>query len=103
MEREKDVADLKARIERLEKLAQGFSVEEGRWKGDDGLLLFRERKAYLGAVQDALAGGYREVYDADLKGCFDTIPHEALMKCLERRISDRFVLQRPLPSENRSH
>jgi hypothetical protein len=28
----------------------------GRWKGDDGLLLFRERKAYLGAVQDALAG-----------------------------------------------
>jgi hypothetical protein len=56
MEREKDVADLKARIERLEKLARGFSAEVGRWKGDDGLLLFRERKAYLAAVQDALAG-----------------------------------------------
>jgi hypothetical protein len=56
MEREKDVADLKARIERLEKLARGFSAEVGRWKGDDGLLLFRERKAYLAAVQDAPAG-----------------------------------------------
>jgi hypothetical protein len=27
-----------------------------RWKGEDSLLLFRERKAYLAAVQDAIAG-----------------------------------------------
>jgi len=46
---------------------------------------------------DAIAGhlqqGFREVYDADLKGFFDTIPHDQLMKCVERRISDRSVLK----------
>ena len=47
----------------------------------------------IDAVQEALAAGLREVYDADLKSYFDTIPHEAVMKCLERRISDRFVLR----------
>jgi hypothetical protein len=56
MEREKDVADLKARIERLDKLARGFFLEVGRWRGANDPLLYRERKAYLGAVQDALAG-----------------------------------------------
>jgi RNA-directed DNA polymerase len=34
-----------------------------------------------------------EVYDADLKPYFDTIPHEALLKCLEVRIADRSVLK----------
>jgi hypothetical protein len=56
MAAEMGLADLKARIERLDKLARGFSAEVGRWKGDDGLLLFRERKAYLAAVQNAIAG-----------------------------------------------
>jgi RNA-directed DNA polymerase len=32
------------------------------------------------------------VYDADLQAYFDTIPHEALMKCLQVRIADRGVL-----------
>ncbi len=47
----------------------------------------------IDAVQEALAAGYREAYDADLKGYFDTIPHDALMKCLERRIADRSLLR----------
>jgi RNA-directed DNA polymerase len=47
----------------------------------------------IDAVREAIAAGYREVYDADLKGYFDTIPHDALMKCLERRIADRSVLR----------
>ena len=46
----------------------------------------------IDAIAGHLAAGFREVYDADLKGYFDTIPHEALLKCLERRISDRSVL-----------
>jgi hypothetical protein len=56
MAAEMGLAEIKARIERLDKLARGFSVEVGRWKGANDPLLFRERKAYLGAVQDALAG-----------------------------------------------
>jgi hypothetical protein len=56
MAAEMGLADLKARIERLDKLARGFSAEVGRWKGANDSLLYRERKAYLGAVQDALAG-----------------------------------------------
>lgn len=36
---------------------------------------------------------YREIYDADLKGYFDSIPHEKLMKGLEQRISDRSMLR----------
>jgi RNA-directed DNA polymerase len=40
-----------------------------------------------------LAAGFREVYDADLKGYFDTIPHDQLLKCVERRVSDRSVLK----------
>ncbi len=44
------------------------------------------------AIRGYLADGYREVYDADLKSYFDTIPHANLLKCLERRIADRSVL-----------
>ena len=33
------------------------------------------------------------MYDADLQSYFDTIPHEQLLKCLERRIVDRAVLK----------
>lgn len=39
-----------------------------------------------------LREGRREVYDADLKSYFDTIPHDNLMKCVEKRVSDRSVL-----------
>ena len=56
MAAEMGLAEIRARIERLDKLARGFAAGVGRWRGDDGLLLFRERKAYLAAVQDALAG-----------------------------------------------
>jgi RNA-directed DNA polymerase len=47
----------------------------------------------LTAIRDNLAAGYREVYDADLQGYFDTIPHDKLMACLRMRIADRTVLQ----------
>jgi RNA-directed DNA polymerase len=47
----------------------------------------------LDAIAEHLKAGYREVYDADLQGYFDTIPHGQLMKCLEMRISDRSVLK----------
>jgi RNA-directed DNA polymerase len=46
----------------------------------------------IDAIRQHLASGLTEVYDADLKSYFDTIPHDKLMKCLERRIADRAVL-----------
>lgn len=45
------------------------------------------------AIRDNLKSGRKAVYDADLKGCFDSIPHDKLMKCLEMRIADRSVLK----------
>ena len=44
------------------------------------------------AIRAHLQAGLREVYDADLKGYFDTIPHDQLIKCLQMRIADRSVL-----------
>jgi RNA-directed DNA polymerase len=46
----------------------------------------------LEAVTEHLRSGRTEVYDADLKSYFDTIPHDKLMRCLEKRIADRSVL-----------
>lgn len=54
-----------------------------------------ERSAHdaLEKVRQYLKAGYREVYDADLQGYFDSIPHDKLMKCLEMRISDGKMLK----------
>jgi len=47
----------------------------------------------LDAIREQLHHGKREVYDADLQGYFDTIPHDKLLAALEMRISDRSVLK----------
>jgi group II intron reverse transcriptase/maturase len=44
-------------------------------------------------VQHWLDQGFTEVVDADLSGYFDSIPHQDLMKCLARRISDGRMLR----------
>lgn len=46
----------------------------------------------LDAIRRALSDGLTAVYDADLAGYFDSIPHEKLMACLRMRIADRSVL-----------
>lgn len=46
----------------------------------------------LKQIDRNLRWGYTAIYDADLKGYFDTIPHDKLMKCVERRVADRSVL-----------
>lgn len=44
-------------------------------------------------VQANLRKGYTAVYDADLQGYFDSIPHDKLMKGLETRIADNSMLR----------
>jgi len=46
----------------------------------------------LAQIEEHVRRGFREVYDADLRGYFDSIPHENLMKSVEVRVADRSVL-----------
>ena len=57
---------------------------------------FRPRRSAhqaLDEVRQNLQEGRQEVYDADLQSYFDTIPHEKLIKSIERRIADGSVLK----------
>ena len=47
----------------------------------------------LDAIEGNLRAGRQQVYDADLKGYFDSIPRGKLMIGLETRIADRSVLK----------
>jgi RNA-directed DNA polymerase len=40
----------------------------------------------LKEIQEHLQAGYCAVYDADLKGYFDSIPHDKLMACVQMRV-----------------
>jgi RNA-directed DNA polymerase len=47
----------------------------------------------LEEIRGHLRAGYQAVYDADLKGYFDSIPHAQLLACLRARVVDRTVLK----------
>jgi len=47
----------------------------------------------LEEIRRHLKAGFQAVYDADLKGYFDSIPHDKLMACLRMRVVDRSVLK----------
>lgn len=47
----------------------------------------------LAEIRGHLQAGYQAVYDADLKGYFDSIPHSQLLACVRRRVVDRSVLR----------
>ena len=51
-----NLSDLRARVRRLDQLARGLAKEVTLWKSCNDPLLYLERKAYLGGIQDALAG-----------------------------------------------
>jgi RNA-directed DNA polymerase len=47
----------------------------------------------LAEIKQNLQQGRREVYDADLQSYFDTIDHEKLLACVQKRIVDSSVLK----------
>ncbi len=47
----------------------------------------------LDKIREHLGAGYREVYDADLRSYFDTIPHDKLLACVRMRVTDSSVLK----------
>src|SRR5207302_10391374 len=47
----------------------------------------------LKEIQRHIQAGYQAVYDADLKGYFDSIPHDKLLACVRMRVVDRSVLK----------
>jgi len=53
----------------------------------------RSAKDALREVDELIRQGYTHVMDADLESFFDTIPHAALMRQIEERISDGRVLE----------
>ena len=55
---------------------------------------FRPKRSAHGAVEEIrqnIRQGRSHIYDADLKGYFDTIPHDKLMACVRMRVTDRSV------------
>ena len=46
----------------------------------------------LNQIHQNLKDGLTAVYDADLKGYFDSIPHDKLLACVRMRVADRSVL-----------
>src|SRR5262245_2786196 len=47
----------------------------------------------LEQIRQHIREGLTDIYDADLKGYFDSIPHEKLKLCVRMRIADRSVLK----------
>lgn len=57
---------------------------------------FRPRRSAhdaLAAVMGNIRAGRQEAYDADMAAYFDTIPHDKLMACVERRVADGSILR----------
>jgi hypothetical protein len=50
------LADLAARVRRLDELMRGLAKELVLWKEGNDPLLYLERQAYLKAIQEALTG-----------------------------------------------
>jgi group II intron reverse transcriptase/maturase len=82
-----------------DRVVQGASkiVIEPIFEADlnDGSYGYRPKRGAADAakrIESSIKEGFRCVYDADIKGYFDNIPHDRLMAKIERRISDKSIL-----------
>ena len=63
---------------------------------EDSAYGYRPLRGAVDAVKEVhrlICRGYSDVVDADLSRYFDSIPHDALLKSVARRIVDRHVLR----------
>lgn len=67
--------------------------EAGFHPNSHGFRPGRKAQDALGAVQGHLKAGLEQVIDADLKGYFDSIPHERLLAAVGRKIADGRILE----------
>jgi len=51
-----NLTDMRARIQRLEKLAQGLAREASMWKKCDAPVLFEDRQEYIEGILDSVSG-----------------------------------------------
>jgi len=57
---------------------------------------FRPKRGAHDAIEEIrtwVTWGYRQVIDADLKACFDSLPHEGVVAAVRRRITDPWILR----------
>jgi RNA-directed DNA polymerase len=57
---------------------------------------FRPKRGAQDAIEEVqtwITWGYRKVIDADLQGCFASLPHEGVVAAVARRISDPAILR----------
>lgn len=52
----------------------------------------RDSQLVLTKIIDRIENNYHYIYDFDIKGYFDTIPHKKLMKIINKYVSDGTVL-----------
>ena len=91
-----NVDDLKARVRRLDQLARGLAKEVTLWKDANDPLLYLERKAYLGAIQDALAGA--EAARVVLAGVVKRMERDCKTQLTGRRSPDVRVAPQSTPA-----
>ena len=61
--------------------------------GSHGFRPGRSAHDALKEIQANIRAGRQEAYDADLASYFDTIPHQKLLACVQRRITDGSLIK----------
>jgi RNA-directed DNA polymerase len=69
------------------------SIKTSEMRTQDFLYSQRSAHGALEEIRGHIQAGYQAVYDADLKGYFDSIPHSQLLACVAKRVADGSVMK----------